>query len=35
LTIEGMPVGVQLMGYDNGEAGLAAIARWIDELLAG
>lgn len=35
LTVEGLPVGVQLMGFDNGEAGLASIARWIDELLAG
>ena len=34
LTVEALPVGVQLMGFDHGEVNLAAIARWIDELVS-
>ena len=33
LTVDGLPVGVQLMGFDQAEVKLAAIARWVDELL--
>ena len=32
LSVDGLPVGVQLLGFDHGEERLAATARWIDEL---
>ena len=32
LEVEGLPLGVQVMGYDGADDGLASIARWIDEV---
>lgn len=32
LAVDGLPLGVQVMGFDGADDSLAAAARWIDEL---
>jgi Asp-tRNA(Asn)/Glu-tRNA(Gln) amidotransferase A subunit family amidase len=35
LDDSGLPLGLQLLGFPQGDAGLFAVARWVEDALLG